>query len=80
VKSLTSKVSKLVNLPSTLSSQVVDNASKQTYELCDDLPTLMDEVKQKYVTSSKQEVLKLLTLLTKSWTVQRTADKSGVPK
>jgi hypothetical protein len=78
--SCTSKVAKVLKLPSTSLSQVLNDVSKQTCEGCDDLSTLMDEVKQKCATSSKQEVLKLLTLLPKRWTLQRTAGECGVSK
>jgi hypothetical protein len=42
-----------------------------TYEGCGDLSTLMDKVKHKYATCSKQEVSKL-KLMPKSWPVQGT--------
>jgi hypothetical protein len=46
----------------------------------DDLSILMAEGKQKCATSSKQEILKLLKLVPKSWTVQRAIEKCGVSK
>jgi hypothetical protein len=51
---VTSKVAKVLNLPSASLSQVLDNGSKQTCKGCDYLSALLDEVKQKYVKSSKQ--------------------------
>jgi hypothetical protein len=63
-QAVTSKVTKLLMLPSTSLSQILDNGSKQNGGRYD-LSTVMDKVKKKCATSSKQEVLKLLALLPK---------------
>jgi hypothetical protein len=43
----------------------------------DDISILMTEGKQECAISSKQESLKLLTLVPNSWTVQRTTEECG---